>query len=175
MDWPHAPVHRLEEQGTYMVTAGTYRKECFFGSPERLQLVHDALLALAVEFGWRLQAWAVLANHYHFVAISPDRARSLPMFLRKLHMNSAKEVNRMDGTPGRKVWFQYWDSQITYERSYFARLNYVHNNPVHHGVVQVAAAYRWCSAGWFERTAPESFRNTIANFKTDRLKVVDDF
>lgn len=26
-DWPHAPVHKLKEKGTYMVTAGTYKKQ----------------------------------------------------------------------------------------------------------------------------------------------------
>jgi putative transposase len=175
IDWPHAPVHRLESEGTYIVTAGTYRKECFFNSSERLQLVHDALLTLAGEFGWQLQAWAALANHYHFVAISPNSAASMREFLGKLHMTTAKELNRMDGMAGRRVWFQYWDSQITYERSYLARLQYVHTNPVHHGIVRVATEYPYCSARWFERTAVESFRKMVSSFKTDRIKVVDDF
>jgi len=31
-NWPHAPLHRLTEKGTYMVTAGTYRKDHFFSA-----------------------------------------------------------------------------------------------------------------------------------------------
>src|SRR5690348_17024590 len=31
-DWPHAPLHRLSDQGTFIVTAGTYNKEHYFGS-----------------------------------------------------------------------------------------------------------------------------------------------
>jgi len=35
-EWPHAPLHQLTEVGAYMVTAGTYRREHFFWSRDRL-------------------------------------------------------------------------------------------------------------------------------------------
>ena len=174
-DWPHSPVHRLDEKGTYFVTGATYLKEKFFRSPERLRLVHDALLKLAADYAWNLQAWAVMANHYHFVGISPDDAKSLRPFLSQLHMTTAKEVNRMDGTRKRKVWFQYRDTQLTYERSFLARLKYTHTNPVHHGLVRVATQYPWCSAAWFERNVSDAFRKTVMNFNIDRLNIDDDF
>ena len=34
-DWPHAPVHRLDQAGTYMVTAGTYLKKHHLRNAER--------------------------------------------------------------------------------------------------------------------------------------------
>lgn len=174
-DWPHAPLHRLDREGTYMVTAGTYHKKHFFHSRERLQLLHDALIEIASDFGWNLQAWAVLSNHYHFVAVSPSGSESLRQFLSKLHMTTAKQINQLDQVAGRKVWFQYWDTRITYQRSYLTRLQYVHSNPVHHGVVRVATDYVWCSAQWFERTASESFRKVVSSFDTNRVTVMDDF
>jgi len=158
-----------------MVTAGTYRKGRYFKTRDRLQLLHDTLLELAAQLGWRLQAWAVLANHYHFLAIAPENPRSLRAFVSKLHTVTARRANQMDDAAGRKVWFQYWDSHIPYPRSYLARLNYVQNNPVHHGVVEVAREYPWCSAAWFERTADPVFQKTVATFQTGRIKVVDDF
>jgi len=174
-DWPHAPLHRIDQHGAYMVTGGTYRKEPFFDTDAKLDMVLDTLLEVAGGCEWQLQAWAVMANHCHFVAVSPDDAATLGRLVAKFHMLTAKVANQMDGMPGRRVWYQYWDSRITYERSYLARLHYVHTNPVHHGVVPVATAYRWCSAGWFERTADRAFRRTVDSFKVDRLSVVDDF
>src|SRR5262245_32321695 len=35
-DWPHAPLHRLSKDGTFIVTAGTYNKEHMFRGGERL-------------------------------------------------------------------------------------------------------------------------------------------
>ena len=64
---------------------------------------------------------------------------------------------------------------LTYQKSYFARLNYVHRNAVKHGLVDKAADYPWCSAAWFAKQASPAFRKTIASFKTDRVKVYDDF
>ena len=175
MNWPHAPVHWLFEPGTYMVTAGTYLKKPVLNSPERLDLVLESLFARAEEFGWVLRAWAVMSNHYHFVATSPADPSTLRKMLGKLHMTTAKELNEWEKTPGRKVWHQFWDSHITFERSFLARLNYVHGNPVHHGVADNAENYKWCSAAWFARTAPTAFVKTVQGFKTDQLEVPDDF
>ncbi|MDO8413533.1 MAG: hypothetical protein Q7S51_07080 [Gallionellaceae bacterium] len=173
--WPHAPAHWLFEPGIYMVTAGTYQKLPHLDSPQRRDYFLETLFACAAEFSWSLQAWAVLTNHYHFIAASPEDSGTLRRLISKLHMITAKQLNRWDEQPGRKVWFQYWDSLITFEHSYLARLNYVHHNPAHHGLVEVAADYRWCSAAWFEQNASPAFVSTVYGFKTDKLKVADDF
>ena len=99
-DWPHAPIHRLSDPGAYMVTAGTYQKIHHLRSTRRLDFVHDMLLATGKEFGWALQAWAVMSNHYHFVALSPDAPASLPDFVRTLHALTARQLNTLDNTPG---------------------------------------------------------------------------
>ena len=159
-----------------MVTAGTVNKEHLFHTPERLDLLQNLLFSLVREFGWTLQAWAILRNHYHFVACSPPKdAVSFARMINKLHTISSRELNRQDNDPGRKVWFQYWDSQITFQASYLARLNYVHHNPAHHGMVDDATMYPWCSAAWFERNAPAAFVKTVRQFKTDRVRVMDEF
>ena len=95
--------------------------------------------------------------------------------IREFHSRSARWLNRQDGEAGRKVWHNYWESQITFEASYYARLNYVHQNAVKHGLVQVANLYPWCSAQWFEQNAKPATVKTIYSFKTDRIKVKDEF
>jgi putative transposase len=174
-DWPHAPLHRLEERGAYMVTAGTYRKQPFFSSAEQLDGLHDTLLAMAPQYGWRIQAWAVFPNHYHFVAMAPEDPRTLRQLIRHLHSDTARRLNAAAGASGRRVWFNFWETHLTYERSYLSRLRYVHENAVHHGVARCAVDYRWCSARWFEASAPPAFRQTVAGFKTYSLHVRDDF
>jgi putative transposase len=127
---------------------------------------------------WRVEAWAVFSNHYHFVAHSPEdhaTASSLPIMLGGLHQKTSRWLNRLDRTPGRQVWFNYRETQLTYQRSYLARLNYVHQNPVKHGLVPVANQYPWGSARWFERVAARSQVESIYRFRFDRLSVPDDF
>jgi putative transposase len=133
------------------------------------------LFTVAEEFQWKLQAWAIFSNHYHFIAQSPEDGRSLKAMIQKLHSVSAIKINELDHKQGRKVWFQYWDTCLTYQKSYYTRLNYVHNNPVKHGLVKVASHYPFCSAGWFEVNAKPPFVNQIRSFKTDKVNVYDDF
>ncbi len=174
-DWPHAPVHRIGEHGVYMVTAGTLHKRALFDGPEALSTLQSLLLAVAKQAGWQLEAWAVFANHYHFIGRREAESATLRDWIGELHSRSAIALNQWHGTPGRKVWFNYWDTQLTYERSYLARLNYVHQNAVKHGIVAVANQYAWCSARWFERVASPAQVRTIYSFAIDRVKVRDDF
>jgi len=173
--WPHAPLHRLNDAGVYMVTAGTYRKQTYLYTPARLDLVMRRLFDCLAEAGWELHAWALLSNHYHFVARSVGDPAALHRIVSKLHMTAAKALNQEDGTPGRRVWFQYWDTHLTFERSYLVRLRYVNQNPVHHGITQDATTYPWCSAAWFEANATPAFVKTVNSFKIDQVRVPDEF
>ncbi|HAB16013.1 MAG TPA: hypothetical protein PLX89_22020 [Verrucomicrobiota bacterium] len=176
--WPHAPVHQVTAGGTFFVTASTYLKMHHFRGSDRLEVLHRGLLRLLSDYGWHAEAWAVFSNHYHFVAHSPPSAgdaSGLSQLLGLLHETTAKWVNRLDAAPGRKVWHNYWDTRLTYQRSYFARLNYTHQNAVKHRLVLTANAYPWCSARWFERTATPSQVKSIYSLKIDRLSVLDDY
>ncbi len=174
--WPHAPTHRLADAGTYFVTASTYRKEHFFRERSRIEVLHRGLLTVARDFGWQLEAWAVFSNHYHFVGHSPAAGgESLRAMLSRLHEKTAKWIDKLDGTPGRKVWHNWRDSRLSFEKSYLARLAYTHRNPVRHGLVPVASQYPWCSASWFERTASAAQVRTVYSFKEERISVPDDF
>jgi putative transposase len=176
--WPHAPSHQLSNRGTYFVTASTYLKEHYFSGKERLRVLHRGLLSVAPDFGWELEAWTVFSNHYHFVAHSPadaPDASNLPDMLSVLHVKMAGWINKLDRTPARQVWFNYRETRLTYQKSYLTRLNYVHQNPVKHGLVPVANQYPWCSAAWFERTTSVAMIKSIYRFKIDQVKVRDDF
>jgi putative transposase len=145
-----------------------------FAGPERLTFLEEMLLRLAIEHEWSLEAWAVFPNHYHFVGHAGTPA-SLRTLIRRLHASSARWANERDATPGRKVWHNFWDTQLTFENSYLARLNYVHQNPVGHGLVRAANQYPWCSAAWFERTATPAQVKTIYGIQIDQVRVPDEF
>jgi len=103
------------------------------------------------------------------------KAVNLLAFIKHLHSIGSREINRLDGVQGRKVWFQYWETLITFENSYLARLNYVNNNPARHVVVLDSREYEWCSARWFEKNVRPEIVAKVAACKTDKLNVVDDF
>jgi putative transposase len=62
-------------------------------------------------------------------------------FVRHLHRELALRLNRIDTTPGRRVMYEFWDTHLTFEKSWLARLNYVNQNVVKHGLVSLANQY----------------------------------
>jgi len=71
--------------------------------------------------------------------------------------------------------YEFWDTRLTSEKSWLARLNYVHQNAVKHELVPAANQYPWCSAPWFETNGRPGFVKSVYSFKIDRIKVPDDF
>ena len=173
--WPHAPPHHFTPSGVYLITAGTLHKAPLFNTSAKLDSFRETSFNLLADYSISLRAWAFFNNHYHLILGFEDARVPHQIFIRRLHRELALRLNEIDRTPSRKVMYQFWDTELTFEKSYLARLNYVHQNPVHHGLVAVAHQYPWCSAGWFEEKAPQSFVNTVYSFKVDRLNVPDDF
>jgi putative transposase len=174
-DWPHAPPHRLAHAGVYFVTARTVKQLHLLDTPERRDWFQAKLLELINQYGWKLEAWAVLSNHYHIIAHSPEgNAASLALMLRHLHSVTTKFINREDATPGRtRLWHNYRETHLNLQRGYLARLHYVHQNAVHHGLVRVGSDWKWCSARAFRLAVTPAWLKTISSFKYDQIAIQD--
>ena len=173
-DWPHAPPHRMLESGTYIVTGGTYKKEHFFLAYEKLDMLYEQMLAIGSYYNIIFNAWALMSNHYHIV-VSVDKPDDLSKFINSFHRKTAILLNKFDCVGTRKVWYNYWDTSLTYQKSYYSRLNYVNENPVHHGQVKSAEDYKWCSEAYYKYNLDQVFYKTIKSFKYDNIKVFDEF
>ena len=173
--WPHAPPHHFTPRGTYTITAATLHRKRLFDSGAKLDLLRDTTFELVKNYALILQAWAFFWNHYHLVISFENTTTTQHDFIRHLHRELATRLNRIDDTPGRRVMYEFWDSRLTFEKSWLARLNYVHHNPVKYGLVPLANQYPWCSAAWFESNVRSGFVKSVYSFKTDGIKVPDDF
>ena len=173
-DWPHSPPHKTLEKGTYMLTGGTLHKQLLFNTPEKLDLLLDVIFEAIESFKAKIEAWAVMSNHYHLILFSNEE-NILPALVSKIHGSSAVKLNKIDESQGRRVWHNYYDSCITYQESYFSRLNYVNKNPEFHGVIDKAENYRWCSEAWYNMRLDKAFTKTVKSFKFDKIKIKDDF
>jgi putative transposase len=176
-DWPHAPPHRLGQCGVYFVTARTFESRPLLQDDSMKDWFQETLFTVADEFGWTLEAWAILSNHYHLVGHSPkgpDGAESLRAMIRKLHSLTTRELNRRDHQPGRtRLWQNFRETCLTHQRSYLARLHYVHQNAVHHRLVAVGSDWKWCSAALFKKAVTPAWLRTITSFRYDEIAAKD--
>jgi putative transposase len=169
----HRPAHWTSLPGAYIITAGTLHRGHLFDSAVKLDLLRDSLRELTRQYRFEAEAWCVFSNHYHLVGMASDPA-SIPRMVSHLHANTARAVNLIDGHSGRKVWYQYWDTRIESDSSYLARLRYVYENPVRHGLVRRARDYPWGCAYEVGTSLSEKWR-AAHECATEDVVVKDDF
>jgi len=146
----HSPPH-LEIAGevSYLVTAACYEHLSIVGlSPERMSECEEGVLDACREIGARIYAWCILPNHYHAL-VRTEQIKALLKNLGRFHGRSSFNWNGQDKKRGRHCWYNAFDRYMRFDRHFFATLNYVHNNPVHHGYVEKWTDWPWSSAAEF--------------------------
>jgi len=171
----HTPPHYFVSNAMYMVTGSIFNKQHLLFDNRYKDFFLKTLFEKAKLMNWELQAWAVLNSHYHFISKAPENSTTLTKLIQQVHSITAIQFNRWDNTPGRQIWQNYWDTCITYDKAYLARLRYVHENPVKHGLVENAIDYPYCSYRWFIEQGGDDLREQVLAQPIDKIKVFDDF
>jgi len=131
----HSPQHCESQNGRYLLTGACYEHRPVVGlAPQRMAEFADELLATVQANAEALYAWCLLPNHYHALVLT----RALPDLLGaigRLHGRTSFRWNGEEGRRGRKVWFNCAETAMKSDRHFWATMNYVHHNPVHHGYV----------------------------------------
>ena len=174
--YAHNPPHLFRPGAAYMITAGTYQKHPHIQEEARKRQWFESLLFVIEKEQWELVAWVVLDNHYHLLIHAPEAgSERLPQLIRSLHTFTARRWNNEDNAPGRRVWWSYWDTCLTCERSYYARLNYIHWNPVKHERTASPEDYAFSSYRAFLSEQEVQTHRLEKAYPFDRIQVPDDF
>lgn len=118
--WPHAPPHYFTPGGVYLITAATLHRKRLFDSDEKLDLLLNTTFGLVKNYQLILQAWAFFHNHYHIVVSFENSAAKHTDFARHLHRELAIRLNHLDNTSRRRVMYEFWDTRLTFEKSWLA-------------------------------------------------------
>lgn len=162
----HSPPHRPNHGHLrFHLTAACYEHAPHIGhSAARLDDFSTALVNVLTAHTRQVFAWCVLPNHYHALVEAPD----IIVLLRELgrhHGRTSHAWNGEENTRGRKVFFRAVERAMRSDRHFWASLNYVHHNPVHHGYVARWTDWPWSSAGpYLAQTGP-----------TDAARIWHDF
>src|SRR3989337_317891 len=142
----HTPPHLYRAGAKYFITAATFRKMRLFDDKAKERLF-ASLLKSCEKHGWKLEDWVILDNHYHIMLTAPEDKINLSKFVAEYHRFTALFIkkNKPEAASLPRIFNNYWDTCISYERSYYARLNYIYYNPVKHGYTQKAEDYEWGS------------------------------
>lgn len=159
----HRPLHLFTDDcAYYFITARTYSRKKLFNSNEKKVLLFNCIKEACERQGINLNAWVVLGNHYHLI-LETEQSSHIPACIGAINGKSAKQINDFDGVRGRKVWYQYWDIMIPEKREYWTRVNYIHHNPIKHGIMSDLSAYKWSSYQNYLEKYGEEFLDDLFN------------
>jgi putative transposase len=136
--------YELETQ--YILTAACYEHEHIIGKThERLSECEVSILKICNDFCSEIYAWCFLPNHYH-ILLKTSQMKELRKEIGFFNGRSSFKWNGEDNSRGRIVWRNCFERKIKSQRHYFASLNYVLNNPLHHGYVECWQDWIWSNA-----------------------------
>ncbi|HEY9175395.1 MAG TPA: hypothetical protein VI136_24175 [Verrucomicrobiae bacterium] len=142
----HSPPHARVPQTCFHLSAACFEHQPWIGvTPERMDSFSSALLEMLGEVTTQLHAWCVLPNHYHALVSTPDNL-ALITAAGKFHGRTSHAWNGEEHCRGRKVFFRAIDKPVRSDGHFWATLNYIHHNPVHHRYVTRWQDWPWSSA-----------------------------
>ena len=139
--------------GTYFFTVVTYRRQRFLCDENVRNALREGIKTTQASHPFTIDAWVLLPDHIHCIwTLPPDDADfgiRWAMIKRYVTKQCGQELKR-DAWINRSkqkrkestLWQRrFWEHQIRNERDYERHMDYLHYNPVKHGLVEKVAGW----------------------------------
>lgn len=147
--------------GTYFFTVVTFRRRKFLCEPENVELLRAAFRTVKAEHPFTIDAFVLLPNHLHCIWTLPPGDWNYSMrwnVIKNFFTNHCSDMYKLPPSPSQQhkraqtVWQpRYWEHQIRDERDFEKHCDYIHWNPVKHGLVSRVADWPYSSFHRFVR------------------------
>jgi putative transposase len=151
--------------GTYFFTVVTDRRRPIFGSQETVALLDVAINRIKVRWPFELDAIVILPDHLHAIWTMPEGESNYSTRWRLIKESFTRSWLAKNGPIGRSpsraakgeqsVWQRrFWEHTIRDEDDFIKHLDYIHANPVQHGLTAAPADWPYSSfRDWVARGA----------------------
>ena len=152
--------------GTYFFTVVTYNREFLFADDNRVAQLRRSMRVVKAKRPFAVVAGVVLPNHIHCMWTQPKDDANFSSRWQMIKTEFSRHVPatvRMDGS--KTVWQpRFYEHLIRDDDDFHRHLDYIHYNPVKHGMVTTPAEWphssfaRFVAMGWYSthwgETAP---------------------
>jgi len=169
------PPHLKITAEYYFITCRTINGQWFLQPPKYKTLLFDTIHQKSQKFATPLLAYVILHNHYHLI-IKPPNTGIVSKFIKEANGASARAINKADGVIDRKIWWNYFDSPIKTEPYFYKHLNYIHQNPVKHGVSNGFSYHFSSYDAWKDKKGKEFLDDSFSKYPiVDFVTAMDDY
>ena len=153
--------------GSYFFTHVTYQRYPWLCTDLGRQALRDAIIAVRRKYPFAMDAFVLLPDHLHCIWTLPDgdcnyakRWRLIKLMVTKaygqeLALPSEKTASGERRREGNLWQRRYWEHWIQDERDFVNHCEYVHYNPVKHGLVESPTDWAFSSVHRYLRERDE--------------------
>jgi putative transposase len=147
--------------GTYFFTVNLLQRRDNSLLIKHIDILRSVVKKVKNKHPFIIHSWVVLPEHFHCVIELPPDEMNFALRLRLIKSGFSKAIPKTECRSDvrikrgeRGVWQRrYWEHLIKNEADYQAHMDYVHINPVKHGLVrdvkdwQYSTFHRWVKLG----------------------------
>ncbi|WP_020564535.1 REP-associated tyrosine transposase [Methylosarcina fibrata] len=143
--------------GAYFFTVVTYQRRPIFAAPENVVLLREAFHYVRTSRPFTIDGIVVLPDHLHCIWRLPEADTDFPGRWREIKKQVSKRIGEKRKTRNAlDVWQpRFWDHLLRNEEDWRRHMDYIHYNPVKHGLATSPAAWPYSSfhkvvaKGWY--------------------------
>jgi len=140
---------------TYFFTVVTHNRRQFLCAPENIALLREAFREVMTDHPFKIEAIVILPDHLHALWTLPVGDADFSTRWRLIKSYFSRHCNptyQAQISPSRQrkqekaVWQQrFWEHQVRDEDDYIQHVEYIHYNPVKHGLVNAPIEWEYSS------------------------------
>lgn len=146
--------------GIYFFTVVTLDRVPIFINEERVEVLRQAFRKVMAVRPFQINAMVVLPEHLHCIWQMPDGDTDYSSRWREIKKAASRQIDTATNNRNeRMVWQRrFWEHAIRDEDDWRKHMDYVHYNPVKHGLASLPGEWPWSSfinavsKGWYEES-----------------------
>lgn len=140
--------------GTFFFTVVTYERRNTLCLPENIILLENVFSEVKAKHPFEMDAFIILPDHVHCIWTLPPDDNDFSMRWMLIKSNFSRMCKEVKGPANknrlnkrkRSVWQRrFWEHEIRDERDLKAHIEYIHYNPVKHGLAKSPADWAYSS------------------------------
>ncbi len=135
---------------SYFFTVVTYNRNKLFSNERNIQLLKNAFRYVQQRKPFKIDAICILPDHFHCIwTMTGDSNYSIRWQMIKTDF-SRQYRHKKPEIKQKKLWQpRFWEHVLRDQDDFHRHIDYIHYNPVKHGLVESAGKWRYSSFGEF--------------------------
>ncbi len=150
----------LIQGGCYFFTVVTLDRTPIFINEDRVEILRQAFRKVMATRPFQIDAMVVLPEHLHCLWRLPEGDADYSSRWREIKKAVSRQIcTATNQRNERMIWQRrFWEHTIRDEEDWRKHVDYIHYNPVKHGLISHPSEWKWSSfsravtQGWYEAT-----------------------